>query len=122
MSAADRLTEIQARADKDAEFCSTARTDVPALVAAVRAVLNLHKPVQRYLVWGFEERSWGSTTEAVEATECDPSDVTEWMQCAECARVEDGATGDGPAEVGYANADYPCPTARAVEAALGAAS
>jgi len=34
----DRLAEIQDRAANDAEFCSTARTDVPALVAALRAV------------------------------------------------------------------------------------
>ena len=39
MSAWDRLAEIQDRAANDAEFCPTARTDVPTLVAALRAVL-----------------------------------------------------------------------------------
>lgn len=37
---AARLAEIKARADEDAEFCSTARTDVPALVNAVDDVID----------------------------------------------------------------------------------
>ncbi|MBB1034619.1 hypothetical protein G6031_09485 [Dietzia sp. CQ4] len=94
----------------------------PQMLAGLRAVLDLHKPVPRFLVDGFEERTYRSREEVVEATECDPGDVTEWKMCAECARIEDGPDGTGPSEVGYANADHPCPTVRAVEAALGATS
>ena len=89
------------------------------LEAVAQAVFDLHKPVSRYLVDGHEERSWASRELASTDTEVDPSRVYRWTQCAECARVEDGPDGEGPLNVGYANADYPCPTVRAVEAALG---
>ena len=120
MTAADRLDEIQARADAatdgpwaweptsptmsgecwnlrvagkpgirfsvteyqhgpdNAEFIAHARTDVPALVAALRAVLDLHVGVVDC------------------CDECSP------MKCAVCEAWE-----------------WPCDTVRAVEAALG---
>ena len=39
--------------DADAEFIAHARTDVPALVAALRAVLELHKPGRTFHGHGF---------------------------------------------------------------------
>ena len=78
MSAWDRLAEIQDRAANDAEFCPTARTDVPALVSALLCVLDLHRPNQL-----------GSL--------------------ATCERCRD---------LRGSQIEYPCPTVRAVEAAL----
>ena len=113
MSAVERLDEIQARADAatdgawwgsmlgthvevfagegsgsdpmlaselrpgDAEFIVAARTDIPRLVAALRAVLDLHKPYE---------------------------------QCREpgCCRYCEGC-----------EHEWPCPTVRAINAALG---
>lgn len=111
MSITDRLAEIQARADKalagewevnpfahsvrkagtgkvvcrlsvlnNAVFIAHARTDVPALVAALRAVLEVH----------FDDGG----------------------VCGDCYMQDDYAP--------YLM-DYPCPTVRAVEAALGEA-
>ena len=37
---------VEAERDKDADFIAHARTDVPALVEALRAVLNLHFKAQ----------------------------------------------------------------------------
>lgn len=134
MSAADRLAEIQARADKatdgpwrsrdlddydeetpdavevlepgpstiamasardwdsdydpemfaNAEFIAHARTDVPALVAAVRAVLELHK------------REWWSE-----------GSFREGVACEACSTAHNSYV------------DYPCATVHAVEEALG---
>lgn len=69
--------------DPDAEFIAHARTDVPALVAALRAVLDLHKP-EKFM--DFEDT------------------------CSGC----DIGTMDPPT--------WPCPTVRAVTAALGEGS
>ena len=150
MTAADRLAQIEARADAatdgpwtwashrtvdgdewavfdphdwalasnrdgwtpDAEFIAHARTDVPRLVAALRAVLDLHRPLRLYE----HEDVCGRTDEE----HCDERHVefegceyycldhpTDYVMCAECRDVD----GD--------SVDYPCPTARAVEAALG---
>ena len=102
----------------DAEFIAHARTDVPALVAALESVLELHKPVKRYVVDGYEEVSYESREQAVEETECDPRAVTEWVLCEECCRVEDGPDGVGPQVAGYANSDHPCTTYLTVQAAF----
>ena len=115
MTAADRLDEIQARADaatdgpwegdyghfgtgivagrvrtgpnvigsmwrpSDGTFTAHARTDVPRLVAALRAVLDLHKPRN-----GNDD-------------------------CGHCVNPADAHWG----------IPWPCPTVRAIEAALG---
>lgn len=122
MSILDRLDEIQARADAatggpwwgsmlgthvevfagegsgsdpmiaselrpgDAEFIAAARADVPRLVAALRAVLDLHRPV-----------------------EVEPSDTI----CGDCSFQLPNGRYFGKVE------EWPCPTVRAVEAALG---
>lgn len=72
--------------DEDDEFIAHARADVPALVAALRAVLDLHKPV-----------------------EVEPSDTI----CRECSFQLPNGRYFGRLE------EWPCPTFRAIEAALG---
>ena len=150
MTAADRLDEIQARADKatdgpwvvedqqgtdlivapsghavaynaddrdigrpNSEFMAHARADVPALVAALRAVLDLHRPLRLYEHEDLcgrtdEEHREERHVEFEEGCEYYCLDhPTDYVLCAECRDVN----GD--------SVDYPCPTVRAVEAALG---
>lgn len=78
----DQLTGGHAPKE-DAEFIAAARSDVPHLVAALRAVLGLHQP--REVVKG------ASTAWMLGASE----------ECNHCHR------------------EWPCPTVRAIEDALG---
>ena len=150
MTAADRLDEIQARADgatdgpwgvdgaahpgpddslvvypledggavayvqplyADAVFIAHARADVPRLVAALRAVLDLHKP----------------RTEQVLATECsaETCDCEDGCQtvpikvCEHCMDLGDSAHHYAYEEGGIETVLWPCPTVRALEDALG---
>ncbi|MDV6300224.1 hypothetical protein R3P82_14045 [Dietzia maris] len=119
MNAADRLDQIDCRLrDPMVTYQENATEDAPTLVAALESVLELHKPVKRYVVDGYEEVSYESREQAVEETECDPRAVTEWVLCEECCRVEDGPDGVGPQVAGYANSDHPCTTYLTVQAAF----
>ena len=69
----------------DAEFIAHARTDVPALVAALRAVLDLHRETVEWVTPGGDAYYSGCA-----------------QQCTD--------------DEGYS--DYPCPTVRAIEEAL----
>lgn len=103
---------------ENAEFIAHARTDVPALVGALRAVLDLHEPMRMYEHEdSCEDESEGHREERhVESTESNgeyycldlPTGIT---LCAECSR-----------DLDFDGRDYPCPTVRAVESALGGAS
>lgn len=75
-----------------AEFIAHARTDVPALVAALRAVLDLHQP-----------KADG------------PMSLVYWEFCS-CGTLEVHEDEDGYQSIGPAK--YPCPTVRAIEEAL----
>jgi len=75
----------------DAEFVAHARTDVPVLVAAVEAVLELHKEVG----------SWRSGV----------------YQCGQCAELCHSTSGLGCEDP--IDAVWPCPTVVAIQAALG---
>ena len=107
---------------QDAEFIAHARTDVPWLIeqvrkrdAALRAVLDLHKPMRIYEHEdSCEDESEEHREERhVESIESNgeyycldlPTGIT---LCAECSR-----------DLDFDGRDYPCPTVRAVEAALG---
>ena len=46
---------IEVKTPADAEFIAHARADVPALVAALRAVLKLHKPGRTFHGHGFSQ-------------------------------------------------------------------
>ena len=143
MSAADRLNEIEARAnaatdhvkleryrhgggrlanfstnsdrelvadfynEEDREFYTAARTDVPALVAALRAVLELHR----------EARNDAKLTPPCDQCHGDPgvhpcgcwADEKWPTVCAVCTDPRHGY-----------HLEYPCPTVRAIEEALNA--
>ena len=77
-----------------AEHIAAARTDVPRLVSALRAVLALHSPRSlrpyEYLPFGHRGR--------------------EASVCSECASWE--------SEFGEVQMPYPCPTVRAITATL----
>lgn len=100
-----------------AEFIAQSRQWVPAMSAALREVLELHRPEVRYLVWGHEEVSFLSVEDAAEFVG-HPVEAEGFKLCAECMRVEDGAD-DNAAEIGYETSLWPCPTVRAISDALG---
>ena len=93
------------------------RTDVPRMEAALRKVLDLHKPEVRYVVWGREEVSFSSVEDAAEFMG-HPVEAEEFKLCAECKRVEDGAD-DNTEEIGYETSLYPCKTRRTLEWMIG---
>lgn len=101
------------RAGNDSVFIAHARTDVPALVAALRAVLAEHPAVPVYSM----ADSCGDDTDAHADAHHIEGGVEggEWLcagdvWCGECRDVD----GD------YIT--YPCPTVRAIESALGGGS
>ena len=104
--------------DPDAEFIAHARTDVPRLVSALRAVLDLHKPMRMY---EHEDSCGDESEEHREERHCEGSETigeyfcldlpTGITLCAECSR-----------DLDFDGRDYPCPTVRAVESALGGAA
>lgn len=102
-------------ANADAEFIAHARTDVPALVAALRAVLDLHAPLP---VYELRDEFGGF------ATDEDGERKLVTTLCRECSSedaidsVEDQEwTEDWAPEV-----QHPCPTVRTITAALGEGS
>ena len=96
----------------NAEFIAHARTDVPALVAALRAVLALHQPGT------FSATIRGEVTAHPVCPTCHDKagvhpcgcwrEVDEEHDCLECSRPRRGAF-----------APWPCPTAQAIADALG---
>ena len=99
----------------DAEFIASARTDVPRLVAALRAVLDLHQPMTMYEHEDCcendsdDHREERHAEDVVHGGEFFCMDLpTGIVLCAECSR-----------DLDFDGRDYPCPTVRAVEAALG---
>ena len=78
-------------ATADAEFIAHSRTDVPALAASLRAVIELHKPYPDEGMGWREDHTYGYVG----------------IVCATCGT---------PDEYGV---PWPCGTVRAVEAALG---
>ena len=91
----------------DAEFIAHARTDVPALVAALRAVLDLHRPVRVYAY--AEDCGCGNEDHVIIEDEwgedlCFDTPTGD-VRCAYCR-----------AEQSYV--EHPCETVRAIEEAL----
>jgi hypothetical protein len=82
------------REPQDAEFIAHARTDIPAMHAALTAVLALHQP----------------------ETDGPYSLLPDWEFCS-CGAMEPFADDDGYASLRPAR--YPCPTRRAINDALG---
>jgi hypothetical protein len=80
----------------NAEFIAHARTDVPVLVAAVEAVLELHKPITDD---GNSLRNWLGVYDGKPRDYCNECEVD-----------------------GYTAVPYPCPTVTAIQSALGESS
>lgn len=96
------------------------REDVPALVAALRAVLDRHEPETRWQSDPDSEWSYDTPEDAAAYEEMDPAECTSFVICRECGRVEkaDAERQDHGEFSGYAESLYPCPTVRAIEEAL----
>jgi len=77
----------------DAVFIAHARQDIPALLAAVEAVLELHKPITDD---GNSLRNWLGVYDGKPRDYCNECEVD-----------------------GYTAVPYPCPTVTAIQSALG---
>lgn len=104
----------EGRPHYDAAFIASARQEVPRLVAALTAVLDMHKPVRRYQESPDSDCSYDSAELVAELWEVDVSSVTHFEVCAHCGPLE-MATDDGGC---YEASLWPCDTYRAVAAAL----
>lgn len=100
---------------EDAEFIADARTTVPALVSALRAVLDMHKPMTMYEHEDCcendsdDHREERHAEDVVQGGEYFCMDLpTGIVLCHECSR-----------DLDFDGRDYPCPTVRAITAALG---
>jgi len=104
--------------DEDDEFVIAARTDVPALVAALRAVLDLHKPMRIY------EHEDSCEDESEEHREERHVESAESIGEHYCLDLPMGITlcSECSHDLDFDGRDYPCPTAVAIEAALGEGS
>lgn len=94
-----QLDAIKARAEYvsnkslEAMSCHLAEVDIPALVAAVEAVLELHKPITDD---GNSLRNWLGMGNGKPRDYCNECEVD-----------------------GYTAVPYPCPTVTAIQSALG---
>lgn len=136
--AANRLrAERDELADKLAhmrEARDNARAEVERLTALIDAVRKLHAP-ETWWQWDDDSGySYGDASEAADDSGCDcpyapePSAdlahtaeclarLTSFAICTECARIEHSdAERQGGDFSGYAEAHYPCPTIRALDA------
>ena len=95
---------------------SDIRDNLPRTLNALEAVIELHKPVSRFTMYGYEDYSFLSVEDA-HAFAGEPFEVDEFRLCAECMRVEDGAANNAE-EIGYETSLYPCPTVQAIEGAI----
>lgn len=79
--------------EADAQFIAHSRADIPALVAAVEAVLELHKPITDD---GNSLRNWLGMYDGKPRDYCNECEVD-----------------------GYTAVPYPCPTVTAIQSELG---
>ena len=98
----------------DAEFIASARTDVPAMLAALRAVLDLHKPRGEQVL---------ATDCSAETCDCEDGCQTVPIKvCEHCMDLGNSAHHYAYEEGGIETVLWPCPTVRAIEVALGEGS
>ena len=113
------MTEILTRSQAalryqqaDAEFIAAARTDVPRMEAALRAVLDLHQKAPIYDVMADDCLDHDYETYGLELSMgdevCSHQSHVDSYTCEECADI----TGEEPPE-------WPCPTVQAIADALG---
>lgn len=109
-NASDDGEIIRGLRDEDGEFIAHARTDAPALVAALEAVLELHRPVHRIFSWSSgirDEEPCPDCHGKAGVHDCGcwaDEDMT--YSCATCRSEKGGGV------------DYPCPTVTAINAYL----
>lgn len=104
--------------DETGAFIAAARTDLPAATTALRAVLDLHIKVTRWMPYGDADVSYATPQEAKDWRRMWPREPAPLHLCAECARIEEGPTGENTLDVGYLGALWPCPTVTAITTAL----
>ena len=100
---------------EDAEAIVDAHNHLPALTAALRAVLNLHKPESVECLTG------DCATELCEHDEVGDCETAPFTYCAACHDLADRID-TYYAERGMAPAAYPCPTVTAITNAIEGAS
>lgn len=83
-----------------------AHNHFPAALAAIEAVLALHRPESRFVVLGYEDVSFSSVEDAEEFVGRPVDDAEEFKLCAECSSF-------------HRTVEWPCPTVAAIEGALG---
>lgn len=113
--AVNRVAELMLDKDgaADAEFIANARADVPALVAVLRAVLALHRSVPVYDLddkCACEDRDNHDVMESRNGDLLCLASPTGSFICDECSHDDQDE-----------ETAYPCPTVRAVTAALDGA-
>jgi len=111
----------RSQSESDAAFIAASRTTLPALVEALRAVLELHKPRSFWTSNPDDERMWRTRDEAHEHKRADVIEPEEVTLCEACMRTayeyDDGET---VSESGYGESvEWPCPTVDTVATALG---
>lgn len=108
------LAQYQAMHRAREEVCAS----FPAMSAALRAVLDLHRPVTHWMPHADADLSFEGRQDAVDYADGD-WDPIPLVLCYECRRVEespdDGASTRG---LGYRECLYPCRTVRAIAEAL----
>ena len=98
------------------EIIDAHNVTVPRTLNALEAVIELHKPVSRFTMYGYEEY-WFLSVEDAHAFAGEPFEVDEFRLCVECMRVEDGAANNAE-EIGYETSLYPCATVQAIVGAI----
>ena len=102
---------------EDAAFIAASRTMLPTAVAAIEAVLAIHFSEKRWQP--DREAEFSYSDEEQVRDEWPDSEPTYFEVCAECKVIEEGpCDGECTSELGYRESLWPCPTVRAVTAAL----
>jgi hypothetical protein len=105
---------------EDREFIAHARTDVPRLLTALDAVLELHRLERRWMPFEGADVSLSTAEEAATySSDGDASTVVPLDLCTHCKQVEESpCEGECTQELGYLACLWPCPTVAAITAAL----
>jgi hypothetical protein len=111
-----RLAEITEREQRSqANTALIGASDVPALVAALNALLELHRIEKRYQPGPDYMHSYDTPEDAAAAEAVELSQVTHFDVCAHCGSIEMGDEHDRD----YRESLWPCSTVKAVASALG---
>ena len=101
---------------EDVEFIAHARSDVPALVAALRAVLDLHR---KGTIYYHADHCDNPSDEHIAERHDEYSDAMGEYYCRDLPMHDVCRECSGVFDDEFESVEFPCPTVRAVEAALG---